>query len=73
MPGARVLILSASVGTGHLHAADAIEAAFRQSHPEVAIRNIDVLSLGFPIFKYCYGDIYIDVVNYAAEDSGILL
>ena len=39
----RVLVLSASVGAGHLRAAEAIELALRQLHPEATVRNLDVL------------------------------
>jgi len=61
----RVLILYAGVGTGHRRAAEAVEAAFRRSHPEIFVRNLDVLSMGTGIFRRCYGGMYIDFVNKA--------
>jgi len=61
----RVLILAAGVGSGHLRAAEAVEAAFRQLHPEALVRNIDVLTLGTPMFRRCYGGMYLDCVNKA--------
>lgn len=36
-----VLIISASVGAGHLRAAQALELAFRQVAPQATVRNID--------------------------------
>ena len=41
----KVLILSASVGAGHLRAAEALEKAFKQSNAAAEVKNIDVLEL----------------------------
>ena len=38
----RVLVLSASVGAGHLRAAQAVELALRQLDPEAVVKNVDV-------------------------------
>jgi UDP-N-acetylglucosamine:LPS N-acetylglucosamine transferase len=35
----RVLILSTSIGTGHVRAAQAIEAAFKQHYADVFVRH----------------------------------
>jgi processive 1,2-diacylglycerol beta-glucosyltransferase len=45
----RILVLSASVGAGHLRAAEAVELALRQLDPEAEVKNIDLLDLRFPI------------------------
>ena len=43
--GPRILIVSASIGTGHSRAAQAIELALRQRIPEVHVENVDILAL----------------------------
>ena len=49
----RILILSASVGAGHLRAAEAVELALRQTLPEAIVRNVDVLEMTNRLFfKY---------------------
>jgi UDP-N-acetylglucosamine:LPS N-acetylglucosamine transferase len=40
---AKILILSASVGAGHVRAAKAVELALRQVAPHAALRSIDVV------------------------------
>ena len=57
---AKILILSASVGGGHLRAAEAMELALRQAAPDAAIRNIDVLTLANRAFRRIYGKGYLD-------------
>ena len=41
----RILVLSASVGAGHLRAAEAVELAARQMLPDATVRNVDVLDM----------------------------
>ena len=59
----RVLILSASVGAGHLKAAEAVEAAARELDPEATVKHIDVLTLTNKLFRQVYGRAYLDLVN----------
>src|ERR1044071_6205442 len=67
----RILILSASVGAGHLRAAQAVELALRETAPPGAlIRNVDVLSLTNPAFRKLYGSAYLDLVNKAPHVLG---
>src|SRR5579871_569183 len=66
----RVLILSASVGAGHMRAAEAVEAALRQTHPEAHVKNVDVLELTNPLFRRLYGRFYLDLVNKAPHVLG---
>jgi len=61
----RVLILSSSVGAGHVRAAEAIEAALRQLRPDATVKNVDVLRLTNRMFKFLYGDTYLHLVNRA--------
>ena len=66
----KVLILSASVGAGHLRAAEALEKAFRQTDAAQEIRNIDVLQFTNPLFRRLYGKAYLDMVNTMPEVLG---
>jgi processive 1,2-diacylglycerol beta-glucosyltransferase len=59
----RILVLSASVGAGHLRAAEAIELALRQLDPEATVENVDVLKLSSAVFRRVYGQAYLDMVN----------
>jgi processive 1,2-diacylglycerol beta-glucosyltransferase len=67
---ARVLLLSASVGAGHLRAAQAVELALRQHAPDVLVRNVDVLTLTNVAFRKVYGAAYLDLVNKAPHVLG---
>jgi processive 1,2-diacylglycerol beta-glucosyltransferase len=66
----RILILSASVGAGHLRAAQAVELALRATAPDAVVRNIDVLTLTNPAFRRIYGQAYLDLVNKAPHVLG---
>jgi processive 1,2-diacylglycerol beta-glucosyltransferase len=66
----RILILSASVGAGHLRAAEAIELALRRMAPELYIRNVDVLTLSTLPFRRCYGQMYLDFIDLAPQVLG---
>ena len=67
---ARILILSASVGAGHLRAAEAVEAALKQVAPDAVVRNTDVLKLTNATFRKVYGEAYLDLVNKAPHVLG---
>ena len=66
----RILILSASVGAGHVRAAEAVEAALRETSPGVSIANYDVLSLMTGTFGTVYRDAYLDMVARAPQLLG---
>jgi processive 1,2-diacylglycerol beta-glucosyltransferase len=66
----KVLILSATVGAGHLRAAEAIEKAFKEKHAALEIKNIDVLNYTNPLFRRLYGKAYIDMVGAMPEVLG---
>jgi processive 1,2-diacylglycerol beta-glucosyltransferase len=66
----RILVLSASVGAGHLTAASAVEAALRQLVPQATVKNIDVLTLTNAAFRHVYGKAYLDLVNKAPHVLG---
>src|SRR5438067_9393500 len=67
---AKILVLSASVGAGHLRAAEAVELALRQTHPDAIVRNVDVLAMTNRLFKRLYGQFYLDLVNKAPHALG---
>jgi processive 1,2-diacylglycerol beta-glucosyltransferase len=66
----RILVLSASVGAGHLRAAEAVEQALRQGVPDAHVRNLDVLELTNRLFRKVYGKLYLDLVNLAPHALG---
>ena len=66
----RILVLSASVGAGHLRAAEAVELAARQVVPDATVKNIDVLTLTNAAFRHIYGKAYLDLVNKAPHVLG---
>jgi processive 1,2-diacylglycerol beta-glucosyltransferase len=66
----RVLVLSASVGAGHLRAAQAVELALRELDPEAVVKNVDVLELTNAAFRRVYGKAYLDLVNKAPHVLG---
>src|SRR3989304_2940749 len=67
---ARILVLSASVGAGHMRAAEAVEAALRRLDPGATVRNIDVLETTNSTFRRLYGRAYLDLVNKAPHVLG---
>jgi processive 1,2-diacylglycerol beta-glucosyltransferase len=67
---ARVLVLSASVGAGHVRAAQAVELALRETAPDATVRNVDVLTLTNAPFRKVYGEAYLDLVNKAPHVLG---
>jgi len=66
----RILVLAASVGAGHVRAAQAVELALRQTRPDAVVRNIDVLDLTNAGFRRLYGRAYLDLVNRAPHVLG---
>jgi processive 1,2-diacylglycerol beta-glucosyltransferase len=66
----RILVLSASVGGGHLRAAEAVELVLRQLDPEAIVKNVDVLGLTNALFRRMYGKAYLDLVNRAPHVLG---
>src|SRR5262245_56051462 len=71
MPRApRVLVVSASVGAGHLRAAQAVALALKEVAPGAAVHNLDVLTLTNPAFRHLYGRAYLDLVNRAPHLLG---
>lgn len=66
----RVLVLSASVGAGHLRAAEAVTQAVRALAPAAHVENHDVLNFTNGLFRRVYGELYLDLVNRAPHVLG---
>lgn len=66
----QILVLSASVGAGHLRAAQAVELALKQLAPDAFIQNVDILTLTNILFRKLYGQAYLDLVNKAPHLLG---
>lgn len=59
----RVLVLSASIGTGHVMAAAALESAFRARSDVDVVLNLDVLQGTNEAFRSFYDDAYFALVR----------
>jgi processive 1,2-diacylglycerol beta-glucosyltransferase len=59
----KILVLSASVGAGHMRAAEGVELAVRELAPEAVVKNVDVLTLTNALFRRVYAKAYLDLVN----------
>ncbi len=70
--GRRVLILSASAGTGHVRAAEALEKVFRLRPDVGEIRNVDALRFTNRLFRDFYSKLYISLVQRAPTILGIV-
>ncbi len=66
-PPPRILIASASVGSGHLRAAQAVALAVRRLRPDALVRSVDVLTFGTPPFRWCYSGFYLALVRHAPQ------
>ena len=66
----RILVLSASVGAGHIRAAEAVERAAQQMMPDVIVKTVDVLDMTNRLFRRFYGQFYLDLVNRAPHVLG---
>ncbi|MCP5424942.1 MAG: glycosyltransferase [Gammaproteobacteria bacterium] len=68
----KVLVLSASAGSGHLSAAEALKSAFEMRQAARVVRHIDALEYTNKLFRRVYSKTYIDLVNNAPEVLGWL-
>jgi len=66
----RILILSASVGNGHVTAAEALKKAFEIRELADEVRHEDVLRFTNPLFRRLYSKVYIGLVNSMPEVLG---
>jgi processive 1,2-diacylglycerol beta-glucosyltransferase len=70
MTSPRILVLSASVGGGHVSAAKAVTLALQQTAPDATVLNVDVLEKCTRAFRRIYGRTYLDLVNSAPHLLG---
>jgi len=68
--GKRILILSASAGTGHVRAAAALEKAFRGIPDVGEVRSIDALKYTNRLFRDFYSKLYTQLVEKAPAFLG---
>ena len=68
----KVLILSASVGAGHVRAAQAVEKAFVEMHAAQELQNIDTLTYTNRVFRHLMARTYLDLVGSAPGILGWL-
>ena len=66
----RIAILSASVGAGHVRAAQAIESALGELLPDATIAHVDALDLTNGAFRRAYGAGYFRAVERAPRFVG---
>jgi processive 1,2-diacylglycerol beta-glucosyltransferase len=68
----RILILTASIGAGHVRAAEAVEVALRERDSSATVERHDVMALTNAVFRRMYGKAYIDLVNHAPHMVGMI-
>jgi processive 1,2-diacylglycerol beta-glucosyltransferase len=68
----RVLILSASAGSGHVRAAQALEQAILQTGAAREVRHVDVLDHSNALFRRMYARSYLHAVDHAPMALGWL-
>jgi processive 1,2-diacylglycerol beta-glucosyltransferase len=68
----KVLILSASVGAGHVRAAQALESAFKQMNAAQEVQHVDTLDYTNEAFRLLYSKAYLELVSRAPHLLGIL-
>ena len=61
--GYRVLILSASAGSGHVRAAAALESVCRQRSAIAEVRNVDALTYTNKLFRQFYSKFYFQLMR----------
>jgi processive 1,2-diacylglycerol beta-glucosyltransferase len=66
----RVLILSASAGTGHIRAADALEKVFAADPRVESVANHDALQFTTKLFRDFYSKLYLQLVRSAPDVLG---
>ena len=68
----RILILSASIGSGHVRAADALAVAIRRLRPHAFVRTADVLDFATRPLRFGFADVYLGLINRAPHILGTI-
>jgi len=58
-----ILIISASVGAGHIRAAEGIVHCAKERYPNVLVVHLDAMDFVTPLFRKLYADSYLDLVK----------
>ncbi len=69
---AKVLLLSASAGAGHVRAAQSLERAFGRLDPACDVRHVDALDYTTKLFRRVYSKAYIELVQSTPQLLGWL-
>ena len=67
-----ILIISATAGTGHRRAAEALEHTAEGLGLPIETRHVDILDFTTPLFRRLYGDVYLTIINTSPELWGYL-
>jgi len=62
-----ILILTASIGSGHIKAAEAIEQELRRLAPQLRIRTVDFMSRDFSFFNWLLKKIYLTMLAWVPD------
>jgi len=68
----KVLVLSVKAGAGHVRAAQALEAAFAEEHPEVEVRHVETLAHTNAAFRKSYTGAYEELVRHLPSVWGMI-
>ena len=68
--GKKVLLMSASAGSGHVRAAEALETAFARDERVGEVMNVDALQFTNKLFRDFYSKLYISMVRSAPTVLG---
>jgi processive 1,2-diacylglycerol beta-glucosyltransferase len=68
----RLLVLSVSAGSGHVRAAEAIEACAEKEFPQLSVLHCDVMQFVPGIFRKIYTDLYLSLASHLPEAWGWL-
>jgi processive 1,2-diacylglycerol beta-glucosyltransferase len=67
-----ILIVSASTGSGHVRAAEALELCLHERYPHIKVTNVDMMEYVSWLFKLSYVKGYIDMMMYQRWLFGLL-
>ncbi len=68
----KILFLSASVGNGHVRAAEALEESARGMYPDGEFRHVDILELTHGIYRKAYTSSYLKLADDAPNLWGLI-
>ncbi len=60
----RFLIMTASIGSGHIRAAEAVEGELRKQYPEAEVRTVDFMSHKTSAFHGMLKDLYLRMLDF---------